>query len=491
MSGASAKGRLDMSALDGKREANDFPELPAVLRQGKTDEYSPRPLGERATRAVSRVVASGQADARRTRRPLSDYWSGRTGTAAGLLALNTEFGHDYYELPADASLDADIADEAFDGDEAIIDVHTHFMAPRESLQITTDWMMRRFRDNGPSWWRNLDGMSFYSFAEYLRCVFTESETALAVLTTPPADSRGIPFLSNEEVTATRELFERTVGAQRLLCHASLHPTEPGSLDTMEHYRDLVHPVAWKVYTMGRLNVTGVGGLRQPGTNWMLDDEQYGLPFLERSRELGVQRICTHKGLSDMTDNGSPRDIGPCARQFPDLRFGVYHSGYEIDYREGPYTEETRDGGVNRLVSTLIDEGIGPDSNVFSDLGTTWYYLIKRPDQAAHVLGKLLLHVGENNVLWGTDGIWYGSPQPVIDAFRVFQIPDELCARYGYPKITPEIREKILGRNAARFYDIDYDAVRELAERGDLGWVDEMVHEFTKDADVTRITGSAT
>jgi len=43
-----------------------------------------------------------------------------------------------------------------------------------------------------------------------------------------------------------------------------------------------------------------------------------------------------------------------------------------------------------------------------------------PDEAAHVLGKLLSRVGEDRVLWGTDGIWYGSPQPQIMAFRAFQ-----------------------------------------------------------------------
>ena len=54
-----------------------------------------------------------------------------------------------------------------------------------------------------------------------------------------------------------------------------------------------------------------------------------------------------------------------------------------------------------------------------------------------MLGKLLLAVGEDNVLWGTDAIWYGSPQPAIDAFRAFQIPADLRERYGYPELTPQ------------------------------------------------------
>ena len=48
-----------------------------------------------------------------------------------------------------------------------------------------------------------------------------------------------------------------------------------------------------------------------------------------------------------------------------------------------------------------------------------------------VLGKLLVAVGEDNVLWGTDAIWYGPSQVAIDAFRAFQIPASMREQYGY------------------------------------------------------------
>ena len=52
------------------------------------------------------------------------------------------------------------------------------------------------------------------------------------------------------------------------------------------------------------------------------------------------------------------------------------------------------------------------------------------------------------MLWGTDSIWYGSPQDQIQAFRTFQIAPELRAKYGYPEITPALRAKIFGLNAS-------------------------------------------
>lgn len=125
---------------------------------------------------------------------------------------------------------------------------------------------------------------------------------------------------------------------------------------------------------------------------------------------------------------------------------------------------------------MIENDIAPNSNVFADLGTTWFLLIGRPLEAAHLLGKLMLYVGEDNILWGTDATWYGPTQPVIDAFRAFQIPDELCREHGYPKLTHEIRAKILGRNAARFYDIDLEAARHSAQTDDLAWIRQAIRE---------------
>ena len=64
-----------------------------------------------------------------------------------------------------------------------------------------------------------------------------------------------------------------------------------------------------------------------------------------------------------------------------------------------------------------------------------------------MLGKLLNAVGPDNVLWGTDGIWYGPTQGAVDTFRAFQIPEWMRETYGYPELTPELKQKILGMNA--------------------------------------------
>jgi hypothetical protein len=131
-------------------------------------------------------------------------------------------------------------------------------------------------------------------------------------------------------------------------------------------------------------------------------------------------------------------------------------------REGPWTGSGSGDGIDTLIRSLVENGVNPGSNVYAELGSTWRFLMRDPEQAAHALGKLLKYCGEDNVLWGTDSIWYGSPQDQIQAFRTFQISPELRAQHGYPEITPTLRAKIFGLNATRIYPVSPDVLKKLA-----------------------------
>jgi len=174
----------------------------------------------------------------------------------------------------------------------------------------------------------------------------------------------------------------------------------------------------------------------------------------------VRNLAVHKGLSfgpRSYEHSTCVDVGRAARRFPDINFLIYHSGFVSGQKEGPYDPSRREG-IDALVTSLKENGIRPGGNVYAELGSTWRLLMRDPDSAAHALGKLFVHCGEDNVLWGTDSIWYGSPQDQIQAFRAFRIAPELRARHGYPEITPALRAKVFGLNALRIYSVP-EAVR--------------------------------
>jgi len=77
----------------------------------------------------------------------------------------------------------------------------------------------------------------------------------------------------------------------------------------------------------------------------------------------------------------------------------------------------------------------------------------------HGIGKNVQHYGADRVIWGTDCIWWGSPQWVIDLFKRFQISDEYCEKFGYKKLSKEDKAKIFGLNAAKLYKVDVKAKR--------------------------------
>ena len=81
------------------------PALPSFLERRHTDEFAPPPYTRRDREVIGRVVENGPSAAKRLTASLADYWSGRTGTAAGLLALNGAVGTDFYELPSEAAED--------------------------------------------------------------------------------------------------------------------------------------------------------------------------------------------------------------------------------------------------------------------------------------------------------------------------------------------------------------------------------------------------
>ena len=468
------------------------PALPIFLQQLSTDEYAPLPYSPLDRRIVARVVGDGPGQASRLGISLGDYWASRRGTAAALRALDAEWGGGFYNVLDEALMDCAAADEALGGDQLVIDVQTHYTSDRPGALRRMEFLIGFGASVAPDRFKGLiklardQQQAGYSLVQYLSSIYLESETAVAVLSSAPgAEGKdSMRMLTNSEMVGTRELIDRLAGTGRLINHCVVHPNVAGEIDLMDRWRDWCRPAGWKVYT--QYGAGGTGPMHWEAPTWFLDDEDSGIPFLERVRAIGVPIVCAHKGLSGGSDPGwagpaSPRDIGAVAAAYPDTTFVVYHSGYEPregDREEGPYSEEAADSGTNRLIKSLKDAGIGPGGNVYAELGTTWYLVMGHPREASHVLGKLLLAFGEENILWGTDCVFYGSPQPLIDAFRAFHIPQEYTERYGYPQLTPTAKEKILGLNAARLYGMDPVKIRESTRNDDLAWVRAALEEYS-------------
>ena len=213
-----------------------------------------------------------------------------------------------------------------------------------------------------------------------------------------------------------------------------------------------YPVAaWKTFTHFPDAFEG------DGNGWWLDDRdpnerQVGERFIRKAKEIGTDTICVHKGLSLGSPFRLARRRGPGGAQAPRHELRGYHSGFEANVARALHEGH----GHGHEPTDLVD-GTRGDRPERERLRRDGHVVVVRdalPDQAAHFLGKLLRYIGEDNVLWGTDCLFYGSPQPMIQAMRAFQISAEFQERYGYPKLTKELKAKILGPQRRRLYGVE-------------------------------------
>ncbi len=437
--------------------------LPIKLDTATNGEYAPVPLEPVHHQARGLAFESADRNAKKLALSRRGFLVSACGAASTLLAMNQAYARQgprggFFEIPKEAALDVQLARSAVDGEEFIFDVQGHFVKPSRPWFSALASGARPFRSM-PKVAQCAPAVRSEGDYDYLRClgpdefikdVFMDSDTDLMVLSFVPSTREREP-LTIEEAAATARIVEKMEGTHRLYLHGRVNPNQPGDLEAMDELASKHRISAWKAYTQ-----FGPGG-----KGFFLDDDA-GAAFVEKARKLGVRNIAVHKGLPfgpQSYEHSTCVDVGRAAKRFADINYLIYHSGFVTDKKEGPYDPKRTDG-VDALVTSLAENGVKPNANVYAELGSTWRFLMRDPDSAAHALGKLLKACGEDNVLWGTDSIWYGSPQDQIQAFRTFQISAELRAKHGYPELTPALRAKIFGLNALKLYPVP----REVLEK---------------------------
>jgi predicted TIM-barrel fold metal-dependent hydrolase len=339
--------------------------------------------------------------------------------------------------------------------EFVVDVHTHHVMPdgpwTKNAPDTVQLVLGMTPSCGAS-----NRLECASRAAYLHDLFLASDTTVAMLSDVPnsgAADAPVPFLDQ---LGTQQLAAQLThgGAPRVLVHNVIAPNFgdlPARLDEMEAAATTGKVAAFKVYT----------AWGPSGRGFALDDPAVGLPVIQKAHDLGVRTFIAHKGLPlvrfDAAHN-RPDDMVAVSRLFPDMQFVVFHGAWDKNHVEGPY-DPNASIGIDTFLRALDNHGVPPNSNVWVDVGTVWREVLRNPTTAAHTLGKILKRVGGKRVLWGTDAIWYGSPQAQLQAFRAFTISHEFQDLFGYPALTDGVKADVLGLNAARLFHLDVQATR--------------------------------
>jgi len=402
-------------------------------------------------RVEARILADAARLARRLGVSRRDFLRTSGGMATSLLAMNAVFGRFFDVSPVEA-VERAAFQEKTGPPVFIFDVQVHYVSAAFAGDGTKRALLglrRGSRRLNPKLASDRGTIEDLHWENFVKEVFFDSETAIGLISTPPGPYPQQAVVPPREMTHIRDEINRITQSRRMLAHGLITPQlGQADLDFMDQQAATLKVDAWKGYTGAAPKGFGHG--------WFVDDEKIAYPMLERARKLGIKRICLHKGLplGPVADYNHPRDLIKAARDFPDLDFLAYHAGLlnvtSSKDAEVPWTSE-----LCRMKKK--EPGL---ANIYMELGSTFGQLVTtNPTACAHLLGQVIEAFGADRVLWGTDSIWYGTPQWQIEAFRRFEIPDGLVSAHGYAPLTRAVKEQIFGLNAARVFGIDVTAKR--------------------------------
>jgi hypothetical protein len=430
-------------------------------------EFNPVPQTREQKQVEARIKELADAYGARLGMDRRRFLQTSCGMAAAFVAMNSVFGKLFDVSEAEAA-DLAMAQEraaALQG-QFIFDVQTHFVRDDYTQEGFVGFLksINELEKSG----LDPNKISVYNvkFENYVRQIFLNSDTSVALLSGAPFDDDSWEFLSNQAIAEAVKMVNRTAGSTRMLGHAVISPGQPGWMDEVDRALAERPPASWKLYTIGDpLSAKTKYPFR-------LDDEKLMYGFYEKIDKAGIRNLCIHKGLmpADYEESWAgvwqyqtPWDLHKAAKDWPQLNFIIYHGCLRafMDPPGAALAEFEKSGDI-KWVSDLarVPEKTGT-GNVYAEMGTSFATsAVVDPRFAAAVVGTWVKGLGATNVVWGTDSVFHGSPQWQIEALRRLEIPEDMQKKYGFAPLGPAngaTKAQILGLNSARLYNLDLRA----------------------------------
>jgi uncharacterized protein len=432
-------------------------------------EYNPLPQTERQRQVEGLIREYADTYGRKQGIGRRAFLRSASGMAAAFLAFNKVFGPVWLVSEAEAA-DKDKAEARSRrlSRQFIFDDQTHMVRDdfdKEGLLGLGEYAAKHWnpamldpkRGGGPL------NLQRYKFQNYLKEIYLDSDTKVALLSGAPFDDPGWWFMSNAQIAGARNAVNATARSRRMLGHALFTPNYPGWMDEVQRAISELKPDSWKGYTVGDpLSPT------TKGTQWRLDDEKLLYPFYELAMKAGIRNICIHKGLMPLDYEKSWQgvwqyntvwDVEKAARDWPQLNFIIYHAARRafLEPPDADLAAFEKSGEIpwaTDLARLVAEKGL---TNVYAELGTSFATsAVSHPRLSAAFVGQLVNLMGPDQVVWGSDSVFYGSPQWQIEALRRLEIPDDMMkkmnwkTRLGGPDSA--VKRKIFGENSARLYN---------------------------------------
>ncbi|MDP6013578.1 MAG: amidohydrolase family protein [Alphaproteobacteria bacterium] len=427
-------------------------------------EFNPLPQTPKQKQVEARLTELAELHGKKQGLDRRAFLQSSCGMAAAFVAMNEVYGNVFDVSEAEAATPEMMVERAAAlSHQFILDDQTHFLHD----DFNQEGLLGLGVFASEHWNPALDpadlSLYYYKFENYVRQIFFNSDTKVALLSGAPFDDPSWWLLPNDQIKEAVDMVNLVAGSRRMLGHFVITPGQDGWMDEVDRAIDEVHPDGWKSYTIGDPLSAAT---KYP---WRLDDEELMYPFYEKAMKAGIRNVACHKGLApadyeeswkDVWRYQTPWDIAKVAKDWPDMNFIIYH-GCLRAFLELPdvslaHFEATGEIEWSSDLARVVSEnGL---TNVYAELGTSFANsATANPRFAAALLGTFIKHMGADQVVWGTDSLWYGSPQWQIEAMRRLEIPEDMQKKHGFAPMggaTSAVKNQIFGYNSANLFELD-------------------------------------
>jgi hypothetical protein len=467
----------ELALVDGAEKLNlDLPIPTQIVSNG---EYLPPSQSNVQKQVEALTVEMADKNAKHLNMSRRQYLQTSCGMATAFLAMNQIYGGGVFKVNEAEARDPEMMLERTARVEGqfIFDDQTHFLRddfPHEAIlglgEFAAEHWNPKLKEEGLS-------LTRYKFENYIAELWYRSDTKMSLLSGAPFDDPSWWLLHNDQIVAARDMVNDFAGSQRMLGHTVITPGQDGWMDEVDRAIEVLKPDSWKSYTIG-------DPLSPSKYPWRLDDEELMYPFYEKAvkaaRNGGPKAtICIHKGLlppdyetsfKGVWQYATVDDVPKAAQDWPEMNFVIYHSALRpfLELPDQAWNEFEESGGYIKWASDLaaIPEKYGV-TNVYGEIGSTFANsAVAHPRFCAAFIGTLVKGMGADHVVWGSDTVWYGSPQWQIEAMRRLEVPEDMQKKYGLPALGGEnslTKQAIFGLNSARIYELGLNEANNLPD----------------------------
>ena len=467
----------ELALVDGAEKLNlDLPIPTQIVSNG---EYLPPSQSNVQKQVEALTVEMADKNAKHLNMSRRQYLQTSCGMATAFLAMNQIYGGGVFKVNEAEARDPEMMLDRTARVEGqfIFDDQTHFLRddfPHEAIlglgEFAAEHWNPKLKEEGLS-------LTRYKFENYIAELWYRSDTKMSLLSGAPFDDPSWWLLHNDQIVAARDMVNDFAGSQRMLGHTVITPGQDGWMDEVDRAIEVLKPDSWKSYTIG-------DPLSPSKYPWRLDDEELMYPFYEKAvkaaRNGGPKAtICIHKGLlppdyetsfKGVWQYATVDDVPKAAQDWPEMNFVIYHSALRpfLELPDQAWNEFEESGGYIKWASDLaaIPEKYGV-TNVYGEIGSTFANsAVAHPRFCAAFIGTLVKGMGADHVVWGSDTVWYGSPQWQIEAMRRLEVPEDMQKKYGLPALGGEnslTKQAIFGLNSARIYELGLNEANNLPD----------------------------